>query len=122
MLFRSISFFHSQNVFLYDLYLSHMLKFHLQCIIDSLHSRKNKSDLVSAYSNPIGDEGGHQGGIVVNSDGFLRHRARGVSTPDLVVTEFQMGCRQMDLTSACVLRPLNCLVLYFKTRGGGVMG
>ena len=35
----TISFFHSQNVFLYDLYLSHMLKFHLQCIIDSIHSR-----------------------------------------------------------------------------------
>ena len=25
-----------------------------------------------------------------------------------------MGCRQMDLASACVLCPLNHLVLYFK--------
>ena len=41
-------------------------------------------------SNSIGDEGGHQGGIGVNSNGFLRCRARGASTPDLVVTEFQM--------------------------------
>ena len=28
-------------------------------------------------SNSIGDEGGRQGGIGVNSDGFLRRRARG---------------------------------------------
>ena len=28
-----------------------------------------------------------------------------------------MGCRQIDLASACVLRPLNRLVLYFKTGG-----
>ena len=28
-----------------------------------------------------------------------------------------MGCRQMDLASACVLRPLNRLVLDFKTGG-----
>ena len=31
-----------------------------------------------------------------------------------------MGCGQTDLASAYVLRPLNRLVLYFKT--GGVMG
>ena len=31
-----------------------------------------------------------------------------------------MGCGQTDLASACVLRPLNRWVLYFKT--GGVMG
>ena len=37
-----------------------------------------------------------------------------------IVTEFRMGCGQMDLASACVLCPLNHLVLYFKT--GGVMG
>ena len=71
-------------------------------------------------SNSIGDKGGRQGGIRVNSDGFLRHRARGVSTLDLIVTEFQMGCGQTDLASACVLHPLNRLVLYFKT--GGMMG
>ena len=68
----------------------------------------------------MGDEGGRQGGIGVNSDGFLRHWARGASTPDLIVTEFWMGCGQMDLASACVLRPLNHLVLYFKM--GGVTG
>ena len=28
-----------------------------------------------------------------------------------------MGCRQMDLASACVLCPLNRLVLYFETGG-----
>ena len=68
-------------------------------------------------SNSIGDEGGGQGGIGVNSNGFLWRRARGASTLDLIVTEFWMGCGQMDLASACVLRPLNCLVLYFKTGG-----
>ena len=44
-------------------------------------------------SNSIGDKGGRQGRIGVNSDGFLRRRARGASTP--------------DLASACVLHPLN---------------
>ena len=44
---------------------------------------------------------------------------RGVNS-GLVVTEFQRGCGQTDLASACVLRPLNCLVLYFKM--GRVMG
>ena len=68
-------------------------------------------------SNSIGDEGGRQGGIRVNSDGFLRRRARGVLTPDLIVMEFQMVCGQTDLASACVLHPLNHLVLYFKTGG-----
>ena len=56
----------------------------------------------------------------VNSNGFLQHRTRGASTPDLIATEFQMGCGQTDLASACVLCSLNCLVLYFKT--GRVMG
>ena len=64
-----------------------------------------------------GDEGVHQGRIGVNSDGFLRHWTRGVSTLDLIVTEFGMGCRQTDLASACVLHPLNRLVLDFKTGG-----
>ena len=45
---------------------------------------------------------------------------KGASTPDLVVTEFQMGCGQTDLASACVLHPLNRLLLDFKT--GGVTG
>ena len=71
-------------------------------------------------SNSIGDRGGRQGRMGVNSDGFLRCWMRGVSTPDLVVTEFQMGCEQTDLASACVLRPLNCLVLNFKM--GGMTG
>ena len=71
-------------------------------------------------SNSMGDEGGSQGRIGVNSDGFLRHWAKGASTPDLMVTEFWMACGQMDLASACVLRPLNHLVLYFKV--GGVTG
>ena len=68
-------------------------------------------------SNSMGDEGGRQGRIGVNSNGFLRCRTKGASTPDLIVTEFQTVCGQMDLASACVLRPLNCLVLYFKMRG-----
>ena len=42
-----------------------------------------------------------------------------MSTLDLIVTEFRMGYRQMDLASACVLHPLNRSVLDFKT--GGVM-
>ena len=70
-------------------------------------------------SHSIRDEGGRQGRMGVNSE-FLRRQARGASTLDLVVTEFRMGCGQMDLASACVLHPLNHLVLYFKM--GGVMG
>ena len=60
----------------------------------------------------------------VNSDGFLQHRTRGASTPDLIVMEFWMVCGQTDLASGCVLRPLNHLVLYFKMRGvtGGTSG
>ena len=34
-----------------------------------------------------------------------------------MVIEFRMGCRQMDLASAYVLRPLNHWVLYFETGG-----
>ena len=63
------------------------------------------------------DKGGCQGRIGVNSDGFLQRWTRGVSTLDLIVMEFQMGFGQMDLASACVLRPLNCLVLDFKMGG-----
>ena len=61
-----------------------------------------------------------KGRIGVDSDGFLRCWTRGASTPDLIVTEFWMGCGQMDLASACVLHPLNRLVLDFKM--GGVTG
>ena len=42
-------------------------------------------------SNSIEDEGGHQGRKGVSSDGFLQRWTRGVSTLDLIVTEFQMG-------------------------------
>ena len=54
---------------------------------------------------------------------------KGASTLDLVVTEFQSGYGQMDLASACVLHPLNHLVLNFvvcvrgwvnEQRSGGV--
>ena len=66
------------------------------------------------------DERGHQGRIGVNSDDFLRRWTKGASTLDLMFTEFQVVCGQTDLASACVLHPLNRLVLYFKT--GGVTG
>ena len=65
----------------------------------------------------MGDKGGRQGRMGVNSDGFLQHWMRGVATLDLIVTEFRMGCGQIDLASACLLRPLNHLVLYFETGG-----
>ena len=51
------------------------------------------------------------------------------SGPDLVAAEFRGGCGQIDLASACVLHPLNRLVLYFtvwvrawvnERRSGGV--
>ena len=37
-----------------------------------------------------------------------------------MVMEFQTGCRQTDLASACVLCPLNRLVLYFDERSDRV--
>ena len=64
-----------------------------------------------------GDEGVRQGRIGVNSDGFLQRWTKRVSTPDLIVMEFRMGCGQTDLASAYVLHALNCLVLNFKTGG-----
>ena len=67
-------------------------------------------------SNSMGDEGGRQGRFGVNSDDFLQCRTMGASTQDLMVTEFQTVCGQTDLASACVLCPLNRLVLYFKMR------
>ena len=45
--------------------------------------------------------------------------SKGASTPDLIVMEFRNGCGQMDLASACVLHPLNCLVLDFEVRVRG---
>ena len=48
------------------------------------------------------DKGARQGEIGVNSDGFLQRWTRGASTLDLIITEFQMGCGQTDLASACV--------------------
>ena len=42
-----------------------------------------------------GDKGVCQGRIGVNSNGFLRRWTRGVSTLDLIVMEFRMGCGQM---------------------------
>ena len=71
-------------------------------------------------SNSMGTRGVHQGGIGASSDEFLRCWTRGVSTPDLIVTEFWKVCGQTDLASACVLCPLNCPVLDFKA--GGLMG
>ena len=56
-------------------------------------------------------------GLLVNSDEFLRRWTRGVLTLKLTVTVFQMGCGQTDLASACVLHPLNRLILDFKTGG-----
>ena len=73
--------------------------------------------LSTGIQNSMGDEGGRQGRIGVNSDGFLRRRTKEASTPGLMVMEFRMVCRQTDLASACVLHPLNHLVLYFKMRG-----
>ena len=43
----------------------------------------------------------------------------GTSTPDLIVAEFQKGCGQMDLASACVLHPLNRPVLDFEVESLG---
>ena len=44
-----------------------------------------------------------------------------MSTPDLIVMEFRRGCGQMDLASACVLRPLELLGPVFQDgRGDGM--
>ena len=67
-----------------------------------------------------GGKGVRQGYIGASSNGFLQREQRGVSTLDLIVMEFRKGCGQTDLASACVLHPLNCLVLDFKT--GGLVG
>ena len=47
--------------------------------------------------------------------------SKGVSALDLIVMEFWNGCGQMDLASACVLRPLNRLVLDFEVGVDGWM-
>ena len=52
--------------------------------------------------------GGCQGRIGIHSDGFLRRRAEGSLTPNLVVTEFWRGYGQTDLASACAA-PLESL-------------
>ena len=44
-----------------------------------------------------------------------------MSTPDLVVMEFQMGCGQMDLASACVLHPLELFGPVFQDGRGDIM-
>ena len=46
---------------------------------------------------------------------------KGASTLDLAVMEFQSWCGQMDLASAYVLCPLNCLVLDFVTWNRGLV-
>ena len=45
----------------------------------------------------------------------------GVLTLDLLVAEFRSRCGQMDLASACVLHPLNHLVLDFAVWVRGQM-
>ena len=60
-------------------------------------------------------------GLVVNFNEFLQRWARGASTLDLVVVEFQSGCGQMDLASAYVLCPLNRLVLDFVAWNRGLV-
>ena len=47
--------------------------------------------------------------------------SKGVLAPDLIVVEFRNGCGQMDLASACVLCPLNRLVLDFEVGVNGWM-
>ena len=59
-------------------------------------------------------------GLELTLMGSFDVRQGGGSTLDLIVTEFWMGCQQMDLASACVLHPLNRMVLDFKTGGDGM--
>ena len=44
---------------------------------------------VKCWNQTQGDRGYIKEGLVINSDGFLQHQARGVPTPDLVVLVFQ---------------------------------
>ena len=67
----------------------------------------------------MGTRGYVKEGLELAPMGSFNVEQGGVSTPDLIVLEFQKGCGQMDLASACVLCPLNHLVLDFKT--GGLM-
>ena len=64
------------------------------------------------------DEGGHQGGIGVNSNGFLRRRAKGVSTPDLIVAEFWTVCRLDGPGFSLCAAPLESLGPVFQDEGG----
>ena len=65
----------------------------------------------------MGMKGYVKEGLELTPMGSFDVWTRGVSTPDLIVAEFWMGCGQTDLASACVLRPLNRSVLDFKTGG-----
>ena len=67
----------------------------------------------------MGTKGYVKEGLELTPMGSFDVGQGGVSTPDLIVTEFRMRCGQTVLASACVLRPLNCLVLDFKM--GGLM-
>ena len=44
---------------------------------------------VKCWNQTQEDKGYVKEGLVINSDRFLRHQARGMPTPDLVVLEFQ---------------------------------
>ena len=65
----------------------------------------------------MGTKGYIKEGLELTPMGSFDVGQRGWSTLDLIVTEFWMGCGQTDLASACVLYPLNRLVLDFKTGG-----
>ena len=72
-------------------------------------------------SNSIGDEGGCQGKIGVNSDGFLRRWTKGASTLGLMVTEFRMVCGQTGPGFSLCATPLESLGPVFQDeRGDGV--
>ena len=64
-------------------------------------------------SNSMGARGYVKGGLELTLLGPFNVE-QGGSTPDLIVTEFRSECKQTDLASACVLRPLNHLVLDFE--------
>ena len=85
-------------------------------------SRLNKT-LITTFphvSNSIGDEGGCQGGIGVNSNGFLRCWARGASTPNLVVTGFRMVRTDRPGFSLCAA-PLESFGPVFQDERGDGM-
>ena len=71
-------------------------------------------------SNSMGARGYVKEGLELALMGSFDVEPRGVSTLDLIVTEFWKGCGQTDLASACVLHPLNRPVLDFEM--GGLTG